>query len=238
MITFKEYVAEENTLLASIPAFKTFMRRRDELKPEEKKSLLHQGYEEIMPRLKAIESKLKGLITSNIPSKGMPVRPTILTGIKPEASIISKVVKRGKDIAKVADLVRGAVLFLNAEEVMAFIRTLMKKAANFVVKHEEKKRGGDKTYGYYGSHHIDLFIDGITVELQVMTKKLWAMKSNAHDIYNNTRENPFGPSSGDKHLSKKIFDMGNKPAYQREEISELMEFGEFSKGLVEHQLDS
>tara|TARA_Y100001951_G_C11298063_1_gene277523 strand:- start:43046 stop:43318 length:273 start_codon:yes stop_codon:yes gene_type:complete len=76
--------------------------------------------------------------------------------------------------------------------------------------------GSDPTYGYYGSEHFSLDIEGFTIELQAMTQKLWHYKSYAHDIYNKTRSKG-KVSKEDMYMSKKLFKLGNKPKYVKED---------------------
>lgn len=138
-----------------------------------------------------------------------------LYNTKPVTSIISKVVARGKKFTQLGDLIRGAILFDTQEELDAFVKDFQRKERGIIKDYEAKEKGGDKTYGYYGSHHFDLLIDGFVIELQAMTKKLWQFKDTAHDIYNKTRETGV-ITKADMELSKKIFNLGNRPKYIKE----------------------
>ena len=138
-----------------------------------------------------------------------------LYNTKPVTSIISKVVARGRKFTQLGDLIRGAILFDTQEELDAFIKDFQRKEKGIIKDYEAKEKGGDKTYGYYGSHHFDLLIDGFVIELQAMTKKLWQFKDTAHDIYNKTRETGV-ITKADMELSKKIFNLGNRPKYIKE----------------------
>lgn len=140
---------------------------------------------------------------------------------KTVTSVVSKVVSRGKKLTDLGDLVRGAILFDSQEELDEFVKNFTRKESSMITDHDHKEKGGDKTYGYYGSHHFDLNINGLTVELQAMTKKLWKFKDNAHDIYNKTRDSGV-ITKADIELSKKIFKLGNAPKFVKES-SELNE---------------
>lgn len=161
--------------------------------------------------------------------------------------IIDKVYNRGRSIASLGDIVRGAILFETKKEADDFVAGLIRKNKQMVVDYEEKKRGEDRTYGYYGSHHLDLNIDGLYVELQVMTRKLWSYKEAAHDIYKANRSSGSDPDNFDTHMSKKIFDLGNRAnesilegmeslSFTEEELWE-MQFDGWSDVNIEESLD-
>jgi hypothetical protein len=141
--------------------------------------------------------------------------------IKSIESIIDKAVVRKKGLLALNDLVRGAVLLETKEDADDYVKTFIRKNKSSVIWYEEKQRGQDKEYGYYGSHHIDLIINGLVVELQVMTKKLWSYKEAAHQIYNANRSKQDGSvSKEDQYDSKKIFSLGNKKKYVRESFTD------------------
>lgn len=104
---------------------------------------------------------------------------------------------------------RGAVLFDTKEQADEFVKKFIRQNKDKVIGYEEKLKGQDTIYGYYGSHHIDLNIDGLVVELQIMTRKLWNYKKEAHLIYTKTRSGD-GPTEKDKKESKKIFALANE----------------------------
>ena len=183
-------------------------------------------YNNYKDALATIRKKFETLIRRDLP-RGNDVK--FISDTKTIASVIDKAISRKKGFMSINDLVRGAVLFRQQSDMDDFVKRFTRKNASILVEAEHKARGGDATYGYYGSHHFSLNIDGIIVELQVMTQKLWAYKHAAHQIYTSTRSKAEGPSKQDKHLSKELFSRGNKPAYVKEDIEvdiserELME---------------
>lgn len=135
----------------------------------------------------------------------------ILIAIKSPESFVDKVFKRGKDAASIHDVLRSAILAPTEDRVLEIVQSLKKKAIIF--EYEHKKFGADKKYGYYGSHHFKIEIQKMIVEVQVMTKKLWTYKSEAHDIYNELRSGSSIMSDAEiKSLlqrSKELFLRGN-----------------------------
>lgn len=136
--------------------------------------------------------------------------PKILVDIKSKESFVDKVVNRGKAAEKITDLLRAAILLNDEKEVNDAVAQVKK---DFIVaEYEKKAKGGDQEYGYYGSHHFLVDIDGMLCEIQVMTKKLWAYKKQAHKIYGKYRSGNDANSAAaqlDKQLSKRLFDKGN-----------------------------
>lgn len=163
----------------------------------------------------------------------------ILSDSKTFSSIVNKAIDRKRGIRELNDLVRGAILFKTKSDADEFVKKFIRRNRSIIAGVEEKTSGQDNTYGYYGSHHLDLNIDGIIVELQVMTKKLWSYKAAAHEIYNANRTKEDGPDAFDRHNSKKIFSMGNNESegsgveFTYEELYE-MQFDEW----VEVEFDS
>jgi len=134
----------------------------------------------------------------------------IYAQIKPLKSLLDKVGNRGKSVMEINDLIRGAVVFDDKEDADRFVNDLVRKHGQKVVEVEEKLKGGDPVYGYYGAYHLLVDIDGIYSEIQVMTKNLWKQKKKAHTIYQASRSSSAGPSKLDKQTSKQIFTRGNK----------------------------
>lgn len=139
-------------------------------------------------------------------------QPKVLVDVKSGESFIDKVIKRGKDASKITDVLRSAILLGTEEDVKMVVDQVKKDFT--VVEYEYKSKDGDKEFGYFGSHHFLVKIGEIIAEIQVMTKKLWSYKEEAHKIYNKYRSEK--EASGefeklDKELSKKIFQMGNSP---------------------------
>jgi hypothetical protein len=134
----------------------------------------------------------------------------IYAQIKPLDSLLDKVGNRGKSIMEINDLIRGAVVFDTKDDADKFVADLIRKNKSKVVEVEEKEKGGDPVYGYYGAYHLLVDMDGVYSEVQVMTKNLWKQKKKAHKIYQANRSSSSGPSKQDMQLSKQIFNRGNK----------------------------
>lgn len=167
-------------------------------------SKIHDNY---MDFYLDVEKKLVKLIK---PLIYKDKKAKLFTGLKPFESVIDKSIKRKKGYGELNDLVRGAVLFDTKELADEFVKKLMRKYSDIVVGYEEKTKGKDTEYGYYGSHHLDLNLDGLIVELQVMTRKLWNYKVEGHKIYAKTRSKEGGATEQDKKESKKIFRLANE----------------------------
>ena len=69
-----------------------------------------------------------------------------------------------------------------------------------IVRYDFKSKGGDKEFGYFGSHHFLADLGGMVVEIQVMSRRLWAFKEEAHKIYTKLRSG----SDLSKELQKKM----------------------------------
>lgn len=134
----------------------------------------------------------------------------IYAQIKPLKSLLDKVGNRGKSVMEINDLIRGAVVFDTKEDADKFVQDLVRKNKDKVVEIEEKDKGGDPVYGYYGAYHLLIDMEGVYSEVQVMTKNLWKQKKKAHKIYDANRSSSSGPSKQDMQLSKQIFNRGNK----------------------------
>lgn len=187
---------------------------------EDAEEMLEAAYYEIIvpiakERLDKFNRTLNKFLSSSKFRK-LSEKPKFMSQIKKLDGLESKVVKRGKKLTQIGDLVRGAILFKNPEEVEMFVEEFRRKNKALISDYEFKKRGKDPQFGYFGSHHLDLMIDGLVVELQVMTKKLWSYKEAAHEIYKNLRDADRVADTFDSRLSKMLFDLGNKPGYRRE----------------------
>ena len=176
-------------------------------------------YEVIVPiakeRLDKFNRTIKKFLSKSKYRK-ISEKPEFLSQIKKLDGLESKTIKRGKKLTKIGDIVRGALLFRNDEEVQMFVDDFRRKNSSLISDYEYKQRGKDPDFGYYGSHHLDLMVDGLVIELQVMTKKLWSYKEAAHEIYTNLRDADRAADAFDERLSKMLFDLGNRPAYRRE----------------------
>lgn len=181
------------------------------------KSQVEEFYKKLVPFLNKVKDKFDRQIKTAI--RKQP-NAKFLSGIKPISSVVDKTVNRKKSMSRMGDLVRGAVLFSTKEEADEFAHNFVRKNKSNIVEFETKERGGDKVYGYYGSHHLTLLVDGLPVEIQVMSKKLWSYKSSAHDIYTQNRSKGGELSKADRHLSNQIFSMGNQNRRFKESLDE------------------
>jgi hypothetical protein len=196
------------------------------------RNFLIEKYQESEENVRKAHKKLEPDLQSSLEGLNDTVRSTLRkrhnavykSGLKPADSVVDKVVKRGKPLSGMTDLVRGAVLFDTHEEANDFVNRLKRKHKDKILRHEEKERGGDPTLGYYGTHHFDIQHNGITNELQVTTKRLWKAKEAAHKIYTKTRSRPGGPTEMEKAESKRMFTLANRPRYRKleEETNEEM----------------
>ena len=149
--------------------------------------------------------------------------------IKPIASVLNKVMKRGKSLSGMADLVGGVILVDNTEQAKAIFDKIKKKYSSQALQTEEKTKSGDDVFGYHGTYHVDILMPGSDVvgELQIMTKKLEVYKGAAHKIYNKYRDKDDAAvrakiPAEQGHMSRKLFSLGNKSKKLREYIEALM----------------
>lgn len=137
---------------------------------------------------------------------------------------MDKVLLRGKNILEISDLVRGALLFKNKFDIKDWVDDFKRKYSQYIDKYEFKEKGSDKVFDYHGSHHIDLKINGLTVELQVMSAKLWKYKEPAHDIYTRWRSSPISPPEVEKNMARAFFRMGNESVESKsDKLSRIVE---------------
>jgi hypothetical protein len=203
-------------------SFKQFLV--EDFQPSVDEAKIAEYYEKLLPKLQTVEKEFERVLRASLPKriqkvnkfgKAFSAEPIVITNIKPLKSVISKV-KRGKKVSQIGDYVRGAVLLPDHASVEEFVKQFLRKNQGIIAKHEIKAHP-DKQYGYFGSQHIDLNIDGLLVELQVMTQKLWKMKHIAHKIYTRTREEPSGATKSDFIQSQNLFKTGNKPRFHMRE---------------------
>lgn len=223
-LSFQEFLelSEDVNALSQFKDVRQFDFDKSKMTPQQASAaaaqILQNHKDQILKAYKDFLTLMKSY-TSSSKLKGTT---EFLSGMKPVKSIISKVVDRGKSFKDLGDLIRGALLFDTQDDLNQFVKDFSRKESGIIVKYEEKTKGSDPTYGYYGSHHFDLNIDGFVIELQAMTQRLWKFKEPAHDIYNMTRDNG-GLSKADQMLSKRLFSMGNSPGYQKEDIEQMFE---------------
>ena len=138
----------------------------------------------------------------------------VLVDIKPLESFVDKAInrypKKGKGASNITDVLRSAVLVNTKEEVEKTVQNIKKRFQ--VARHKEKTAESDPKYGYFGSHHFYVKVGKILAEIQVMTKKLWAYKDQAHKIYNKYRSVDVADKNVEKmdtNLSKQLFKLAN-----------------------------
>lgn len=197
-----------NTALKIDKKVREFEALKHDRKREENEEILKEivnDYEELRT---LVLNKFAKKIQNALPKQRSSLEFEFKYNKKKVSSIIDKVIDRGKNLIEVPDLVRGATIFKHKDEMEAFVKNMNRKGSD-IVEYEYKERGGDKKFGYWGTHHFDFKIDGLLVELQVSTRKLWNYKRVGHEIYKKWRSSDTKPDPFDIHRSKKIFDMGN-----------------------------
>lgn len=212
---------ETNTLFAMDKETRKFAALKGGRSDNENIKELQQLIQKHMDMMVDVEAKFTALVKKHLPKKGSSMEYTFIHQLKSPSSIINKVIMRNRPLIDIGDLVRGAVLFKNHADMDAFIKAFRRKESSIITDYDYKAKGGDPTFGYYGSHHFDLNIGGFPTELQVMPMKLWNYKDGpggAHTIYDKWRTNPSKMPKIDQQLSKKLFNMGNM-----QEVSQLSE---------------
>ena len=170
-------------------------------------------YTLLEPKLLDIKNKYSTFLKGCIKKKDKK-RVKIILSVKSLNSLKSKVLEREKRLSDVKDLVRATILLNSDEDVQKLYKDIVRKKSE-VIRCSEKKRGGDSLFGYYGSCHIIFCFQGLNVELQIMTRKLWSYKDSAHELYNKYRDEQ-SPTldKSDLHISRLIFSKGNQKQHQ------------------------
>ena len=174
---------------------------------KEKVVALYKKYEPIIEdRLKKYESGLKTAL------KGVQ-NAKIMVDIKKLRAFVNKTVDRGKDPSKMNDWLRGSIL-VNDEKDIGIVSKNIFKAFKSVSEFDPKERGDDKQFGYYGSVHFSVDVDGVNTEIQLMTKKLYSAKKVAggqYDDFRSASDAIKGSKETQKLLrhGKRAFDKGN-----------------------------
>lgn len=144
--------------------------------------------------------------------------PKIMTDVKTHDSFIDKSFLRKKGY-NLDDVLRGAILVADEKALNETIKNIYKNFDVFEHDVKERETGLDKDadYGYFGSHHFAVQIEGtgVVCELQVMTRKLWAYKHEGHKIYVKTRSKGASNMSDEVRAremerSREIFKLGNR----------------------------
>lgn len=226
-----EFLSEAVTspVLARHPLVQKFEKERSRMGPDERVDALKEIYSSLLKVFEKVKARLQQFINKVVKMKGKASNKIkILIGIKPFQSVISKIIDRKKPMDQIGDLVRCAVLFPDQESVDNFVSALRRRHGSMIKDYETKDKGKGGDAGYYGSHHFDLMIEGLVCEMQVMTTKLWSYKDEGHKIYNKYRDTGGNLSRQDSRLSKKIFALGNRPRFAKEEV-ELLENSEVER---------
>jgi hypothetical protein len=222
MFTFLEYYQASELHLTKLPEVKEF----DELNlnPTSKREVLIKKlkviYRSIHPKLLQTARQYRKILEKYIESKGIDKSTMSLNfgGVKSFRSVVSKVITRkARTLAGMNDLVRATIYFNEQEQVEGFVKDIKRKAPTF--NHEIKEKGSDTDFGYFGSHHLILVVNGIQCELQVMTRRLEAHKNEAHKIYGAVRDTiatkgKEAVPKGEFRRSKALFSRGNMPKKQ------------------------
>ena len=202
---------------------------------EGKVKVLTAELEKLRPELEAGLQELQKFM-KKVAFEGGSQNAKFKARIKPAKSVIDKVINRGKSLSRMPDLVAGMILVEDKETAQAITDKLARKYKDRAVGVEEKTLKPGDMLGYHGSFHTDVLLPGLdlVVELQIMTKKLGAYKEPAHDIYAKHRSAPDlrkSISPEEANLSRKLFNMGNKPGRLREFVEQLLEWvGNFQRG--------
>ena len=139
--------------------------------------------------------------------------PKVTINMKKHDSFVDKTFFRGKSF-NIDDVIRAAILVDNEDDLNATIKNIYKKTT--VIEHDVKEKDIKDEFGYYGSHHfaIKLPTSGIVVELQLMTRKLWAYKKEAHKVYKKFRTDtgdvPEDIRKKELARSRQLFNLANK----------------------------
>lgn len=147
--------------------------------------------------------------------RACPSNAKVKTGIKPEESIDDKLHRWShpsvnRDITTMFDVLRGMIIVDDEDAALEVVHKLSRGPV--VAKYEYKDKPKDQ-FGYYGSHHLDLYLPEfkIVAEIQIMTRRLKAAKSHAHPIYSKHRANAEGPPPEEAARSRELYRFGNKP---------------------------
>lgn len=262
--TFKDFLEEQSIDLldegATSPALannKMIARASSAIPSMDKKDAeqtLRAVYDaEILTIANEVMGEFENMVKSTLRAakyRRLQRQPTFLRQIKTPSSLVDKVVDRKRPLLQIADIVRGALIFDDESVLQDFVSDIRRKFSSVIDDYEFKEMGKDKEFGYYGSHHFDLMIGGMLVELQITTKKLWAYKAAAHKIYTDLRSEKSARERQDKYdnlpdsikrllniypqdrddaersakaLSKRIFARGNQPRLTREDVDPMLE---------------
>src|SRR5665213_3323320 len=154
----------------------------------------------IKPRIDKIQGQFhRTLNSASAVTKGAEVK----SARKRLDSLHDKVVTRGRNASEIHDVLRGAVITKSNEDADKVINKL--KDTGKVISHEHKEHSQDgKSSGYGGTHHVIMNFGGVHTEVQVMPKKIFNAKKDAHKIYKKYRslKNPESHPDYEKDMEK------------------------------------
>lgn len=222
MLSFREFIQETTMMEGSFIA--SPIQPWCPIKNHDPESVYDVAREKVENIKKKFESTLKRV------SGGTA---KVLVDIKSKKSFMDKI-ERGKSPCSIHDLLRGAILCKDADGVEETVQQIRKTQKWHEI---EGKSKGANIFGYYGSYHLKIVIDGIICEVQLMTQRLWTYKEWGHEIYNQTRQDLAKTGHVDPALvahSKRIFDRGNShPYFQKKTTGKAMYAAESYGPLVQ-----
>jgi len=173
---------------------------------ETEDGLVKRIEKELEKRADNINKAFKDL--NRIIKKSAPSSAKFLVDVKSAKSIASKLT-RGYKGNQIHDIVRSAILLKKKEEVIETVKKLKRNA--HIYEYEYKHLDKEDKLGYHGSHHFKIKVGEYIVEIQVMTKKLWAYKHEAHKIYEKYRNGLMNTYlKSELKRSRELFKLGNK----------------------------
>ena len=139
--------------------------------------------------------------------------------IKPEKSFKGKITRTDviKKASEITDMLRTTITVESESDIELVTKAILKefkvvnKKGGYV---DIKSKGKDKVFGYYGSTHFLVDMNGMTSEIQLMTKRMAAYKEEAHKFYDKYRndldkKDPTKLKVGST-LNQKDFDMDKR----------------------------
>lgn len=202
----------DNTVHSGVQPWGKILADLEQQKTKDPETEAREMYASALGIVTTVEKKLSRLL-----KKVAPKDSKILIDIKKEDAFVDKIINRGKKGEKITDVLRSAVLVETQDDLDKLVRNVEKAAT--IYEHEVKREGEDKEFGYHGSHHFLVVIDDVLIEVQAMTKRLWAFKMPAHDIYakwRSAKEFDDRIVNKEKQQSRILFKKGNKNVFELE----------------------
>ena len=138
-------------------------------------------------------------ISNDITRKFGTKNVSFIYRIKSEESILRKMDSKGYHPSQLQDILAGTFLCKNQDTAERVAKELYNdfyssnKVENKLINFERKEEGlgkpGDRTgyQEYSEAYHMNLNLNGLAVEIQVMTKKVGRVKELAHTAYERAR---------------------------------------------------